>query len=595
MNKFCLTILCTLFCISSYGQERDYVKEMEDRDLQFRQMPNTERLLANYLNGVGIKEDTVYAILFRPSACRRCEMAIPNFYSMFKKYDATKKMLLITAFEDSVASADYLKKNAYVADYYLYDTRDEYKNIFSFNSGDMYGLYILKVCPKQGVMLTGGNPPMLCPEFVQQLDRYTDRLAPHSYARSQAQQDMKLNIPVPSVPKLGKYEDLYLDTKGALNISSVYGVPQYLNGNFLYTDLLDETAILFGKQDHKLVFKKKIEAIAAEKRKFVSVSDEVFDREVKYGNVFYIPLQARFTDTDMVALSYSLPKMFMEPHEKYGQAIAYYNAPALIMCGVNDEKRRFFPLDFDLEHSQYFNMHFDFDIFAQRMWVGCMKLTWPMDGYTEQDYGNDVNLNPFDDRFYSTFNPIVSAFSLNTGKIVGQYGRLEESQRVSKTGYFFMNSVFAHDGSEMLYANGYTGKLYVSDSSRIGQGEKVYTAFEIDTKSIPMPDSSKFHQYEYGTLYDNVFYRCVTEAKMDARYIYCLVKYAKPKSAPTNEDVYTYVVINRKNNKRKEYLLPTDGTDRILAYGIGKEDKKMFPLLLMKKGQQFFMRRVRVR
>lgn len=59
--------------------------------------------------------------------------------------------------------------------------------------------------------------------------------------------------------------------------------------------------------------------------------------------------------------------------------------------------------------------------------MGCEKLTWPMDGYAEEDISNDVNLNSFDDRFYDTFNPIVASFDTVSGKCVGQYGRLEQS------------------------------------------------------------------------------------------------------------------------------------------------------------------------
>lgn len=64
----CLTfLLVLLFQSNMVAQNTDYIKEMENNDLQIRQMPGTEKLLSEYLKPAKIQEDTIYAILYIPA------------------------------------------------------------------------------------------------------------------------------------------------------------------------------------------------------------------------------------------------------------------------------------------------------------------------------------------------------------------------------------------------------------------------------------------------------------------------------------------------------------------------------------------------
>lgn len=106
-----LDIFLVLLCQSNMvAQDIDYIKEMENNDLQIRQIPGTEKLLSEYLKSTKIQEDTIYAILYIPAECYRCEAAIPAFYEKLKSNSADNKMLLISAYEDSVAAVGYNKR-----------------------------------------------------------------------------------------------------------------------------------------------------------------------------------------------------------------------------------------------------------------------------------------------------------------------------------------------------------------------------------------------------------------------------------------------------------------------------------------------------
>lgn len=84
------------------------MKEMVENDLRIRQKPNSEVLLSDYLSSVTSVSDTLYAIIYSPMDCPRCEAAIPNFYRMLKRTKLeNKEMLLITAYKDSAMAAHY--------------------------------------------------------------------------------------------------------------------------------------------------------------------------------------------------------------------------------------------------------------------------------------------------------------------------------------------------------------------------------------------------------------------------------------------------------------------------------------------------------
>lgn len=591
----CLTfLLVLLFQSNMVAQNTDYIKEMENNDLQIRQMPGTEKLLSEYLKSAKIQEDTIYAILYIPAECYRCEAAIPAFYEKLKSNSANNKMLLISAYEDSVAAVRYNKTNNYKADYYLYDTKADYTKIFSFNSVSLYGLHVMKICPKSGVFITGGQYTLLGKEFINQLVACQKRLTPHLYPGTVQGEANRQEQPL-AIPSKPVYpwtvEEFAVGLKNDVFISNVYDIPKFENGNFFFTDMLNNGVMLFSQEGRKLVYKTLFQANQEERKRFVSVSDSMFEKLVKQGQVFYIALSANMIDEHCLAISYSLPKIFgqMDGGE---YNLSFYNAPAVLVRNIDNlQSEQMIAPDFDLMNADYFYMHFAFDLFNGRLWFGCQKLTWPMDGFEKDDIAGNVAVDPFNDKFYSTFNPIMASFDVKSGKCDGHYGKLEESQRLSKTGYYFLNNVYAHFGKDFLYGNGYTGKLYVSDSISVGIGDRCYDVFDIDLSKLPEPDSSKFYKLEYGSLYDANFSRCVTAVKMNDKEICCLVKYGRPRHDDFQNDRYSFVVIDRKSGKMKEFPLPSVSADeKCLGYGIRNEQDHFSPFVFLRSNSGYKLR-----
>lgn len=259
-----------------------------------------------------------------------------------------------------------------------------------------------------------------------------------------------------------KHKDIEVFPHDGITISSLYDIPKLENGYLFFNDMLNNGIMLYKQERGAFHFKTLFQASDTEKTKFVSVSNEHFKKLERQGQVFYIALSANLIDPTHIGISYSLPKIF-EERINNELHFSFYNAPAILVRNITDySSGNMIALDFDLEHSKYFYLHFVFDLYNSKIWTGCEKLTWPMDGFEKEDIEGDDELNPFTEEFYNTSNPIIAAFNIKNGKCCGQYGKLEDIQRRSKTGYYYLNNVFAHEGKDFLYENGYTGKLYLT-------------------------------------------------------------------------------------------------------------------------------------
>lgn len=564
----------------SFAQERNLVEDMENEDIQIRQKPNTNGLLSDLLKDLSIKGDTVYALLYKPAECPRCEVTIPNFFSQMNKYAKDKKTLLVTVYNDKEIGYKYNQAKGYKADNYIYATEEEINRIFSFNTEGMIGTYFLKLCTKSGRMTSGGKCGIVSKNFIYQLCERTKILPQHVFTISYYDQNDEYTTIAPTA-NIPKWEVETLPLTGFENtnfISQVYDNPKFVDSHFFYSDMLENGIMLFKKTDEKLLFQGFLQADSTEKNRFVQLPKEDFEYMKRTNQLFYIALSANIIDKDKIAISYSLPelKLMNEDGHEY---IGVFNHPAILTRDINTLKLdSMVSLDFELGKSKYFHMHFAFDWFNDKLWLGCEKLTWPMDGFGKEDIEDSIELNPFDYRFYDTFNPIVAAFDASTGKQAGHYGHLEDCQKKSKTGYYFINDVYTHHDRDFIYGNGYTGSLYVCDSTDIEHPYRKYQAVEIEDGQFPSTvDTTKYYTLEYGAQFDHTFSRCITAIQMDSKNIYCLIRHGKPRISNSPEDRYVYAIINRKTGKRKEYLLPKS-TDRTpLGYGIRNDNGKFAP------------------
>ncbi len=558
---------------------------MTDNFFQIRQKPGTEKLLKEFLQDIECPDDTIYAMIFSPTVCLRCEAYIPNFHKVLKQVDSKKHTVLITVYNNKAAAEKYNMDNLLTADYYIYDTSYRFKDIFSFNVHDLQVTHILKLKRSTGEMLTGGDPTEICTTFAKQLIAYDGKMESKTfdiekeYAAGSATATV---LPKVKACKM-KFTEYQIPTD-MQPISSIYGVPVFKNGDLVFNDNLANCFLQYKLSNGRFNAPEIVKPDSAEKMAFIEIPERDFRPMEDDKQVYYIPLSPSMLDGDRIGLSYSLPHITIDTTRTPGvRYLDYFNSPAILIKNIKTGQReKLFAPDFELFVDSFFYKHFTFCRFKEYILYPCQEMTWPMQN-TREEYENTVSKNPFDTGYYGYQKPYFAAFSLKDGKRRHRFGNLERCHSKSFTGYYYVSPAACTDGEELFYTDGHSGYIYATKDIYAKPYRK-YAAFEIDTAAFPEPDTTLFYSYDILKRYNAFFCRSIIAMKADAKNIYCLIKYADPGMDNNLAECYHSVIkINRKSGKAKETVIPKDPNAEALAYGLRDENGTITPFGIYRK------------
>lgn len=564
MRKILFLLVSALLCGSVVGRaddvgKFDQIERALNESLQVRQKPGTEMLLRDYLGQLGIEGDTIYAVLYTPGNCPRCEtFFMKDFYEEMKKRTDVP-IILITACPYRDAAAYYNERNGFPADQYAYDTAYGYSKIFSFNIGTLSVPYMMKIDVARGRMIMGCSTSLLGDKFINQLIAYNNPVEMHEFVPEGAEEDDDITIAEIDAMPMELSAEYRLKMLPGYVSSMAHGLPKFNGNYFFYNDRFLNGIALFETDDGNELLRQTalIEADSTEMNRFIEVSPEVFK---SMGDVSYIPLEPDMISDSVICVSYSLPHIKYMGIELHGkdtvENIGYLNMPSMIFRNVKTLER--LPMEWDKYDpftSEYMYGHYTTTVFGNYKIEQCFKLTWPME-YQREDYEHDVERNPFGEGFYDTPNPILAVLDRTTGMPVKHIGKLEDCQRLSRTGYYYSNATACVHGDEIAYTNGYTGAVYVCDTAQIDVPLRRYVAFEVDTASFPPIDSAAFYTYEYARRYDKFFTRCIMQLHLTDDTVYCLVKHGVPRTVEIPRDKYEVVAIDRHTGEAVHRKFP---------------------------------------
>ncbi len=588
-----LSILFLLLAVSftlSGGQEADPLKEIENSALQIRQKPGTDKMLAEWLASEGVKEDTIYAFLYEPGSCPRCESCIMDYSRNLKKKG--RKFMLITVVKDKRVGEFYNERKGYAADYYVYDTNGMYKTIFSFNNIALDGANMLKMT-KTGRLISGYDGAT----FTNKLfTRLIERSVPMDYmdfGGYVVDDSMRWEYSVTdeNPERMCKYNDYKLCVSRNFPLCSVFSNPYFVDDVFLYPDDMLNSALFFKKDtaSNEFVFERELSPTEKEKNRFVKIDSLDFKQMTDGNGVHYIICNAWPLDSVHLGLSYSLPNMF---YESPGN-IAYYNQPCILSRRFSDfgvDTCTVF--DFDIFNGKFFYKHFQFCSTGDNIILGCQKITWPVECPVDY-YQGKIDMDPFLEAFYETDNPFMAEFDRHTGKLVRRFGQIDDIARKTLTGYYFVKPLSRISGGELAYTDSYSGKVYVADTSDVSKEKYCYEVFKIDDEILPPVDTTKFYSYAYAKTYRRVFCRCIKDMRINPDQLFCIVAYGDMSDALGRQIDYIYVVIDRKTGLKKEYIFPkeVDGCT-VFTRGLREDGGKVLPFMVLKKNDGSALLRV---
>lgn len=593
MRKILFLLVSALLCGSVVGRaddvgKFDQIERALNESLQVRQKPGTEMLLRDYLGQLGIEGDTIYAVLYTPGNCPRCEtFFMKDFYEEMKKRTDVP-IILITACPYRDAAAYYNERNGFPADQYAYDTAYGYSKIFSFNIGTLSVPYMMKIDVARGRMIMGYSTSLLGDKFINQLIAYSNPVEMHEFVPESAEEHDDITIAEIDAMPMELSAEYRLKMLPGYVSSMAHGLPKFHGNYFFYNDRFLNGIALFETDDGNELLRQTalIEADSTEMNRFIEVSPEVFK---SMGDVSYIPLEPDMISDSVICVSYSLPHIKYMGIELHGkdtvENIGYLNMPSMIFRNVKTLER--LPMEWDKYDpftSEYMYGHYTTTVFGNYKIEQCFKLTWPME-YQREDYEHDVERNPFGEGFYDTPNPILVVFDRTTGMPVKHIGKLEDCQRLSRTGYYYSNATACVHDSEIAYTNGYTGAVYVCDTAQIDVPLRRYVVFEVDTASFPPIDSTAFYTYEYARRYDKFFTRCIMQLHLTDDTVYCLVKHGVPRTVEIPRDKYEVVAIDRHTGEAVHRKFPEMQVgESLLGCGLRElPDGGIAPFMFMRK------------
>lgn len=593
MRKILFLLVSALLCGSVVGRaddvgKFDQIERALNESLQVRQKPGTEMLLRDYLGQLGIEGDTIYAVLYTPGNCPRCEtFFMKDFYEEMKKRTDVP-IILITACPYRDAAAYYNERNGFPADQYAYDTAYGYSKIFSFNIGTLSVPYMMKIDVARGRMIMGYSTSLLGDRFINQLIAYSNPVEMHEFVPESAEEHDDITIAEIDAMPMELSAEYRLKMLPGYVSSMAHGLPKFHGNYFFYNDRFLNGIALFETDDGNELLRQTalIEADSTEMNRFIEVSPEVFK---SMGDVSYIPLEPDMISDSVICVSYSLPHIKYMGIELHGkdtvENIGYLNMPSMIFRNVKTLER--LPMEWDKYDpftSEYMYGHYTTTVFGNYKIEQCFKLTWPME-YQREDYEHDVERNPFGEGFYDTPNPILAVLDRTTGMPVKHIGKLEDCQRLSRTGYYYSNATACVHGDEIAYTNGYTGAVYVCDTAQIDVPLRRYVVFDVDTASFPLIDSTAFYTYEYARRYDKFFTRCIMQLHLTDDTVYCLVKHGVPRTVEMPRDRYEVVAIDRHTGEAVHRKFPEmQAGESLLGCGLRElPDGGIAPFMFMRK------------
>lgn len=530
-----------------------------------RQIPNSEEKAIKYFAELPIDSDTIYATIFRPANCPRCDGFLNIIDGLIKKC-TSKPSLLISVYPDSVAAREYIDKYNLKSDYYMFDTDEKFSEIFSFSSGYLHVGYILKINKTTGELIVGSNADNVTAEFFDCLNLYNVRKETLEFPCDKVEY---LDWDASNMDVLAKMDSYELQIPDSeYTISEIIYQPMFYNNSLLWNDKLAMSVVELELQDSIVKYKRLIEPDSLEFSKFVNLPTDYYSQLLKSNQLKNIPLQPFIIDEDKYGVAYSIPELWLDGENE----LNYRNKPCYLVRSISDVNYSdIIPLEYDFSDVFYYP-HFNMKgIGDDRVVVGVERITWPM-VTDKNEYADSPADNPFQDDFYDNYpQPTLAIYGKKDGLLNKRFGELPGFAKKTKTGYCYSSMVFDSWEGEAVFGSSYEGSLKISpvDALDCPDCQKSYEVFTLDEDVFMTPDSTHYYSYACNALAQPYLNRKVMDVMCDWKYIHCLVRHCTDAFERPEYENYDYVLINRESGLRKTFRFPQiEKGERRISYGL---------------------------
>lgn len=573
---FLLLTLATIFIC----QSQNLAIESCGEGLQVRQIPNSNQELKLYFSRYQ-ENDTLFAVIFPPANCPRCESLINPVLRSLKNIRPNIQSLLISVYPDSAIASKYLSKYGFLSDSYLYDESASYNKFLSFDAGYLHIPYLLKIKPSTGELIIGVRLEDGDNEFLNDFCMVTTPVEQKEYELSKKHNGY-FKSPVNKLIPKTYYE---LNIPDSTYISEIIYQPEFYEDKLFFNDKLSESIKYFRiskKHDSCLDFQKDIRTNEIQNKMFIEVSDSVFSALQLDKDVRFIPLSPKMFDNNTLAISYSLPKLSYTSKN----SIVYMNQASVLIVNLETGNSNLIPL---LKNDEdFFYPHFNLFKYGNDFAIGCERLTWPME-FEKEEYSDNPILNPFSEKFYSYSQPIAAIFDYKSGILKKRISELPFLSRKTLTGYYFVSPVIDSWGNDIVISDGFSGQISLLKKNNTYDTHR-YDLFNISTNILPEPDPSNFYSYDCVSPYINFFNRNVVDIKISQDYIYLLIRYGNHGKEDAVNDDYSVIKFDRNCNCSEEKTFDKSKYSSYNYFGLRRnKDGSIEPYKISKNQQKWIV------
>lgn len=249
-KKALVVALWFVAAVACYGQG---ASGAYDERLQIAQKEGSEAQLRGVLSALPNLSDTVYAVLYAPQMCPRCEVDINFLYDAIRERDPNASVVLWTVYPDARGARRYAKNKNFRYTHLLVDTMEWYKDIFSLSVARLDVTYTVKIDRRGNRLIAGGSILELAPATFDSLVAAAEPKPFHDYGTAVRASQSSLHTP--AVKPLRYREVLIAEegVNGKMPVSRMMSFPALRNNLLCFNDEIANAFYLFKVEGKRAV------------------------------------------------------------------------------------------------------------------------------------------------------------------------------------------------------------------------------------------------------------------------------------------------------------------------------------------------------
>lgn len=465
LKRALVVALWFVAAVACYGQG---ASGAYDEGFQIAQKEGSEAQLRGVLSALPNLSDTVYAVLYAPQKCPRCEVDINFLYDAIRERDPNASVVLWTVYPDARGGRRYAKNKNFRYTHLLVDTMEWYKDIFSLSVARLDVTYTVKIDRRGNRLIAGGSILEIAPATFDALVAAAAPQSFHDYGTAARPPQGSLHA---AAVKPLRYREVMIveeGVDGGMPVSRMKPFPALRDNLLCFNDELANAFYLFKVEGKRAVPIRQFAPRPEEEIAFVDttlLSPQDFRRGVENNMFFVMPNMGQFGDDGEVYLSYSLPEFIRSPFDS--SKLAYFNAAVFFKWNPRSDTRNMMRLEllesFDATKLVFVKDHQVFYPYKDELLIRTVK-GYPSLGAIEEWEGRPADHNITLPEFYDQV-PLFSRYSMKTQQFLGVLGQLDTVYRRYQTGYTSTLSRFASHGGRIAYSCGSSGLVHISSAT----------------------------------------------------------------------------------------------------------------------------------